>query len=95
MFRISEHAGEAGSAILVLEGRFTGQSVDELRRCCEALLTKGRTLTLDVGEVSFVDHQGLAVLRNVISLNAQLVKCPLFLKEQLRDSVSGWSGGGP
>jgi len=87
MLRISESASADGTASFRLEGSVTGPWVAELKRSCDAWLAKGCRLTLDLGEVSFVGREGIVLLRELVSREATLVNCPLFLAEQLRQAV--------
>jgi hypothetical protein len=60
--------------------------VIELRRACEQFFGVGHRLTLDLGDVSFADRDGVAALRALISRKAEVINCPLFLREQLKSS---------
>ena len=71
-----------------LEGRVVGPYVKEVRRSCEKFLGVGRILTLDMGEVSFVDRDGLNLLRELIDRQVRLVNCSPFLSEQLKEDAS-------
>ncbi len=83
MLRISkiETDNEAG---LRLQGRVIGPWVQELHKSCEQILAEGDGLTLDLAEVSFVDRQGIALIRNLMHRQVKLVRCPLFVTEQLK-----------
>ena len=77
-------AGQAeGRITMRLEGRMVGPWVDELRRACEAHLGDGHVLTLDFSGVSFVDREGVALLRTLRQRHARLANCSPFLKELL------------
>jgi ABC-type transporter Mla MlaB component len=61
MLKISQ-AGKANHSVtLKLEGRVVGPWVGELRQVCETLLTEGRTLKLDLTDVTLADADGVAV----------------------------------
>ena len=84
MLKIS-HAGKSGKCILLkLEGRVGGPWVDELRQICETLLGKGRKLTLDLGDVSFADQEGVTVLDDFKSRGVALINCSPFVDKQLK-----------
>lgn len=76
------------SATFLIEGRVVGPWVVELRTFCEQFLGRGYRLTLDLGDVSFADREGVAALRDLMTRQATLVNCPLFLVEQLKNSGS-------
>ena len=84
MLRISQAPAANGHAVLVLEGSVAGPWVREVERSCSELLAQGRLLTLDLAEVSFVDHGGMALLKDLARRSIAVVNCPLFLAEQLR-----------
>ena len=73
-----------GTTTLVLEGRLIGPWVDELRRSCEQALSSTGKLTLDLGMVSFIDREGIVLLRSLAQRRARLSRCSPFVAEQLR-----------
>ena len=77
-----ETAGEIPT--LRLEGRVIGPWVEELRRSCEPVLTTGARLTLDLGEVSFVDREGVQLFRSLRKRQVALLNCSPFVAEQLK-----------
>ena len=81
--------GTADATTLRLEGRVIGPWVDELRRSCERMLMTSTTLALDASEVSFVDRDGVRLLRSLISRGVALQHCSPFVAEQLK-AVSTW-----
>ena len=86
MLKISP-TGKSGKSIsLKLEGRVIGAWVDELRQICETLLGKGRKLTLDMGDVSFADQEGVTVLADFKSRGVTLINCSPFVDKQLKSS---------
>lgn len=62
-----------------------GPSIDELRRSCDGVLFRGKRLTLDLSEVSFIDHDGVALLRSLKSTNVQLENCSPFVALRLEE----------
>jgi len=88
MLRISERCLSNQAAALRLEGRVIGPWVLEARRSCEKFLAHGRRLTLDLAEVSFVDRDGIALLRELMGRQVTFVNCSPFLTEQLKEDVS-------
>ena len=73
---------------LRLEGRVAGPWVTEVQEVCEKLLGEGRSLKLDLAEVSFVDQSGVALLSNFRSQGVFLADCSPFVEEQLKPNVS-------
>jgi len=88
MLKISQ-AGKTNHAVtLKLEGRVVGPWVGELSQVCEALLTKGQTLRLDLTEVTFADTDGVAVLSSFKSRGVRFRNCSPFLEEQLKSPIT-------
>ncbi len=73
-----------GTATLELAGRVVGPWVDELSRSCERILGIGGTLSVDLGEVSFVDRDGVEFLQRLRARDVALVNCSPFVAEQLK-----------
>ena len=88
MLKISQAGKTNHSITLKLEGRVVGPWVGEARETCEKLLSQGRTVRLNLAEVSFVDQDGVRFLASLISKGITLVDCSLFVEEQLRSAVN-------
>ena len=73
---------------LRLEGRVAGPWVTEVQKACEKLLSEGRSLELDLAEVSFVDDSGITLLTGLSSRGISLVECSPFVEEQLKTTSS-------
>ena len=88
MLRITVIAGPS-SKTFKIEGRITGKTVEELRRVCdESLPGTGHTdLVLDLADVSFVDHEGIALIRDLRRRNVVLTNYSPFLAELLKEIV--------
>ena len=85
MVRIFQATDADGSVVLRLEGRVRGPWVDELRRLSSQILqTPANRLVLDLAEVSFVDTDGLELLRELSSRTVRLRNCSLFVTQQLK-----------
>ena len=79
MLKITRISESADRVTLQLEGRIGGVWIDELRHECMSCLTQGRTLTLDLSGVQFVEASGIAMLRAMLDQHIQFVGCSLFL----------------
>ena len=84
MLRISEHKRENQLITLKLEGSVVGPWVGELRQVCDLLLADGSKFALDLGDVSFADESGLALLASFNRRGAQLLLPTPFVSEQLK-----------
>jgi ABC-type transporter Mla MlaB component len=68
---------------LKLEGRVIGPWVEEVRRVSEKALASGAALTFDLSEVTFVDREGIALLRDLRDRQAMILNTSVFVAEQL------------
>jgi hypothetical protein len=84
MLRISPTNTVNHAVVLRLEGRVVGPWVTELRKACEQVLTTGRPLKLHLGDVEFMDAQGVVLLSSLRSRGVSLLECPPFAAEQLK-----------
>ena len=84
MLRISINESEGNVVTLRLEGQIVGAWISELSGACERMLTAGRTVTLDLGDVSLIDRPGLALLASFSQRGVVLVHCSPFQEAQLR-----------
>jgi ABC-type transporter Mla MlaB component len=85
--------------VLRVEGRITGSWVDELRRTCAAHSFAAHTfaghtfpdevqLSLELSDVSFADAAGIALLKELRSRGADLIRPAPFIAERLKDAPS-------
>ncbi|MBI4013281.1 MAG: hypothetical protein HY359_13265 [Candidatus Rokubacteria bacterium] len=78
-------ADAAGRPVtLRLEGQLIGPWVAELRRACQEVLHRGRALTLDLADVSFLDADAIELVRTLASHRVAVTNCSPFVAEQLR-----------
>jgi ABC-type transporter Mla MlaB component len=68
---------------LRLEGRVIGPWVEEVRRVSEKALSSGATLSFDLSEVTFVDREGIVLLRDLRDRQAMFLNTSVFVAEQL------------
>lgn len=67
----------------------TGRWVEELRRSCEVhALSEGIALSLDLTDLSFVDLQGINLLKELRRRGVALLNPSSFMVEQLRETAS-------
>ncbi len=87
MLRITVTQSTASLRQLKLEGRVTGPSVAELRRQCESALARNdhNSLTLDLADVSFIDNDGVDLLRTLSHHNVTVARCSPFVAELLKE----------
>jgi ABC-type transporter Mla MlaB component len=85
MLRISFIESADHSVALRLEGQIVGPWVEELRNSCERVLTQGKRLTLDFADLSFVDREGIALLRALAERRVEFANCSRFVAELLKE----------
>jgi anti-anti-sigma regulatory factor len=85
MLRISEIHDPKGTVTLKLEGRLTGPWVDELRRVSREALVQTHPLTLDLGDLVFLDAQGVSLLRYLEAQSVRLANASPFVAEQFKE----------
>jgi ABC-type transporter Mla MlaB component len=88
MLRISTTESAENGPALRLEGQLAGPWIEELNHACEEILSTGRALTLDLGDVSLIDRPGLALLASLSRRAVVLVGCSPFHTEQLRQAAA-------
>ena len=69
---------------LQLDGRVTGQWVGLLRETAESALEEGVGLSIDLKNISFIDCEGIALVRNLIERGVRHTNPPLFVAEQIK-----------
>ena len=69
---------------LQLDGRVTGQWVELLRQTAESVLEEGISLNVDLKNISFIDCEGIALIRDLIQRGIHHLNPPLFVAEQIR-----------
>lgn len=89
MLRITVIESETSSKTLRLEGRIAGALVPELRRLCRELLADSAQpqLILDLSDVSFIDADGIALMRELSRFNFTVTNYSPFIAELLREVV--------
>ena len=84
MLKISGLELKDHAPTLRLEGQVIGPWVEELRGMCERLLSQCQPLTLDLAGVSFLDRDGITLLRGLVARHVALINRSPFVAEQLR-----------
>ena len=83
MLRISANEAAGEPVTLRLDGQVTGRWANLLQRTCEAHLEKGARVTMDLRNVSFVDRDGIALLRSLIDRRVEILNALPFIAEQI------------
>ena len=84
MLKISHDDLGNGSVMLRLEGEITGPWVDETRRVCAIIMSKGQRIRMDLAHVTFADRAAIKLLERLGRRETLLDNCSPFLKAQLQ-----------
>ena len=94
MLRIVEEKTTNSSTALRLDGSIVGQWVDLLRSSCEQFFQSDGHVILDLTGVSFADHNGSQLLRQLKQRQVTMINCSPFLREQMKYTTKGLSSSG-
>ena len=83
MLRITEISESADSATLKIEGRIVSEWVTVLEQECLKWLRAKPAVLLDFSEVTFIEHNGVAMLKRIASLSLRLINCSALIAELL------------
>lgn len=83
MLKISMIESTEGAVKIRIDGQISGEGVKLFQRTCKAELENGLRLAVDLQNVSFVDRDGVAVLRTLQQFNVRFLNAPLFITEQI------------
>jgi ABC-type transporter Mla MlaB component len=84
MLKITRAILSKQETTLRLDGRLVGQWVALLRDTAEFVLGDGMKLTIDLKNISFIDCEGIALLKSLIERGADPVNAPLFVADQIK-----------
>ncbi len=84
MLRITSVEGGNQKVVLRLEGRVSGPWVSELGEACQKVLNVGKTLVLNLAEVTFLDGDAIELLKSIQTRGVELADCSMFVTEQLK-----------
>jgi anti-anti-sigma regulatory factor len=84
MLKITRVVLSEKEVTLQLDGRITGQWVELLKDTAESVLRDGISLNVDLANISFIDCEGIALIRNLIQRGVRHLNPPLFVADQLK-----------
>jgi anti-anti-sigma regulatory factor len=67
-----------------IDGQIGGEGVKLMQKTCTDHLVQGLKLSVDLQNVSFVDREGIVVLRKLQQHQVEFLNTPLFITEQIR-----------
>lgn len=83
MLRITRTT-ESGRVRLLLEGKLVGPWLEEFRDACSRETAEGQRLRLDLSTLTFVDGEGVKLLRELAGANHLISNCSPFVAELLQ-----------
>ena len=83
MLRITKVERGTGSVTLIVEGPITSEDVALLELDCVRLLQAGRRVRLDLADVGFIDHTGVAALRELMARDVEIERTSLTVERLL------------
>jgi len=87
VLRISTFEVADGPVALHLDGQVSGKWVGLLQSTCEAHLSKGVQVSLDLKNVSFADRDGIALLRGMRDCGVVIRNASPFVAEQISQKL--------
>jgi anti-anti-sigma regulatory factor len=72
---------------LLLDGRLAGRWVELLRDTAASTLDEGLGLIVDLRNVSYIDCDGISLIKNLNERGVSYVNAPLFVAEQIRKCI--------
>jgi len=92
MLKITRAVLSEKEITLQLDGRVFGQWVGLLRETAESALDEGATLCVDLKNISFIDCEGIALMRNLIERGVRHANAPLFVADQIKKCQNAPAG---
>ena len=89
MLKITRAVLAKQETTLRLDGRVAGQWVALLRDSAECELDQDMKLSIDLKNISFIDCEGVALLKSLIKRGVVTLNAPLFVTEQIAKCMDG------
>jgi len=75
------------SVALQLDGKVSGRWIELLREICDVQLKKFARIMIDLKNVSFVDRDGITLLKSLANRQVEIRNALPFIAEQIRNSA--------
>lgn len=92
MLRVTTVANEPGAITVVVEGRLTEETMDELESICAPSGGNGRPARIDVAGLRYSDRAGATALRRLREAGVAVVGASSFLEELMRPAEAAGEG---
>lgn len=87
MLKISITKAADKEVTLHLEGKVSGRCVECLEKTCEVELQQCARVAIDLAGVSFLDRDGMALLRNLVDCGVELLNPSSFIRELMKNTA--------
>jgi anti-anti-sigma regulatory factor len=88
MLKITREVFANQGITLQLDGRLAGRWVELLRDTAASILDEGLGLIVDLRNVSYIDCDGISLIKNLTDRGVSYVNAPLFVAEQIRKCIN-------
>lgn len=83
MVRITLTNTTVGTTTMKIEGRIVADWIHVVESECQKLFGTGKTISLDLSGVNFVETEGVYMIRRLLEQGCVLSGCPLFIHHVL------------
>ena len=88
MLRITNTNVYSPTVTLKVEGQIASDWVATLQHECNELLDNGKEIRLDFSSVTFVDAEGVAILKNLLTRNVRIMHSTQLIQSLLSEEES-------
>ena len=83
MLRITRTSENGSPVTLKLEGKIHAEWVSLLQQECQTLVREKKDVLLDFAEVTYMDIQGIKLIRSLPARSIRIINAPAFIEELL------------
>lgn len=85
MLRLSILEAAGDTVTIRIDGQISSEWVKLLQKTCETHLEKGLRVSIDLRNVSFVDRDGVAMLRKLTGYKVEFLNASPFIADLIRN----------
>lgn len=84
MLKIDQIGNGPKETILILKGKLMGNTSTELKKISEQYLKKGKSFSMDLADVRFIDFFGMKMIEKLTChKNVQVINCPYYITKMI------------
>lgn len=80
MLRITKTSENGSPVTLKLEGKIHAEWVSLLEQECQTLVSEKKHVLLDFAEVTYIDIQGIKLIRSLPARRIRIINAPAFIE---------------